>query len=337
MINKLPSKLAVVLVVSSGFSQALDLQSGVIARGQDTIRTEEQAFASVELTKIIQANGGYHGGSLGYTNLGEGDVWYRLYRNLSIGSGNIATGDYLGNWPLIRWEHEFIEPDIEESYLDGYFPSPYSRDYIDDSDRLTHLMGCMQRTPLRYGDVTGDGQAELVVLLADQVSTDINVFSPHLQRTIFSAKLNFTDSVPRSSLSYDSRVEFVGDQFLSWRSAQGANLDAARRAYAKLYAGDFDENGQPDMIVWRKQYHTRRTDDAVEGFELKEQAWLHYTLIDGEYQPVETDEVTIQGWLAANNLTWSQGYPRVSECGGEEGQLIPEMHDPLLNDPDVMQ
>lgn len=262
------------------------------------------------------------------------------YWALSPDGGGVAFYDLeasVNGWPLTRWAHEFIETGVEESYLDGYFPSPYSRDYIDDSDRLTHLMGCMQRTPLRYGDVTGDGQAELVVLLADPVSTDILLFSPSLERIIFSAKLNFTDFIPRNTVIDDSRVQNSDYQFVSWRNFQAGSIAPAMRAYAKLYVGDFDENGQPDLVVWRKHYDTRRTDGAVEGFELKEQAWLHYTLIDGEYQPVETDEADIQGWLAANDLTWSQGYPRYSECEGEEGQLIPEMHDPLLNDPDVLR
>lgn len=242
----------------------------------------------------------------------------------------------INNWPLTRWAHEYLEPNVESSYAD-YFPNPYSRDYIDDSDRLTHLMGCMQRTPLRYGDVTGDGQSELVALLADPVSTDILLFSPSLERIIFSAKLNFTDFIPRNTVINDSRVQHSDYQFVSWRNFQLSSIAPAMRAYAKLYVGDFDESGQPDMIVWRKQYDTRRTDDAVEGFILSQSTWLHYTLVDGEYQPVETDESTIQGWLSAQNLTWSQGFPSLSECAGEEGQLIPEMHDPLLNDPDVLQ
>jgi hypothetical protein len=49
-------------------------------------------------------------------------------------------------------------------------------------------------------------------------------------------------------------------------------------------------------------------------------------------------EQPVKGWLTSNNLTWwKKGYPSKSECAGQEGQFIPEMHDPLLNDPEVMQ
>ena len=44
----------------------------------------------------------------------------------------------------------------------------------------------------------------------------------------------------------------------------------------------------------------------------------------------------VNGWLAAKQLSWQQGFPSRSECPGQEGQLIPELHDPLLNDPDVL-
>ncbi|TCS40645.1 hypothetical protein [Reinekea marinisedimentorum] len=85
----------------------------------------------------------------------------------------------------------------------------------------------------------------------------------------------------------------------------------------------------------------------AEGFSLIGQSFVHYerdleaqwtsTVVTGQYLPQETDEATIQSWLSDKALTWSKSYPSVSECEGEEGELIPEMHDPLLNDPDVLQ
>jgi hypothetical protein len=51
--------------------------------------------------------------------------------------------------------------------------------------------------------------------------------------------------------------------------------------------------------------------------------------------------ITNYGWverlLTLYNLTWSKGYPSKSECAVEEEQLIPETHDTLLNDPEVLQ
>lgn len=113
------------------------------------------------------------------------------------------------------------------------------------------------------------------------------------------------------------------------------------RGYAKLYVGDFDKNGQSDILVWRKLYDSNMQNNPVKGFHKLKDSFYHYEKSTaagstGEYLPQETDPGTIQSWLATNTLTWQQGYPSKSECEGEEGQLIPEMHDPLLNDPDVL-
>ncbi|AJQ92856.1 hypothetical protein [Gynuella sunshinyii] len=109
------------------------------------------------------------------------------------------------------------------------------------------------------------------------------------------------------------------------------------RSIAKLYVNDFDKDGHSDILVWRKMYESRLVGELLSGFKLNSQLYGHYALIDGEYHLQQTDEATIQGWLSANELTWQKGYPSSSECQGHEGELIPEMHDPLLNDPDVLK
>ena len=62
-----------------------------------------------------------------------------------------------------------------------------------------------------------------------------------------------------------------------------------------------------------------------------------YKVEEGRYATQDIDSLAIKGMLAAQSLTWQSGFPTYSECPGQEGQLIPEMHDPLLNDPDVLQ
>jgi len=65
--------------------------------------------------------------------------------------------------------------------------------------------------------------------------------------------------------------------------------------------------------------------------------FAHYRLYIGQHKKQEVDEATMQNWLSTQQLTWQKGYPSKSESTGEENQLIPEMHDPLLNDPDLLQ
>ena len=111
----------------------------------------------------------------------------------------------------------------------------------------------------------------------------------------------------------------------------------AMRYYAKLFFGDFDKNSKPDIVAWRKRYDSRPISDATQGYALSQQLLTHYELVNGLYKEQPTDEVTIQTWLSSNTLTWKKGYPDVSECAADNGGPIPEMSDPLLNDPDVLK
>ena len=76
--------------------------------------------------------------------------------------------------------------------------------------------------------------------------------------------------------------------------------------------------------------------ETKKGFAKKDELLVHYALVDGEYKKQSTSANTIKGWLATRQLTWQKGFPSQSECPGAEGKLIPELHDPLLNDPDVL-
>ena len=115
-------------------------------------------------------------------------------------------------------------------------------------------------------------------------------------------------------------------------------LYPAQRAYGKIYIDDFDGDNSNDIIMWRKLYFSKLKSDPVKGYELDAEMFAHYKIVDGDYQlQTDTTPATVQGWLSANNLTWQKGFPSKSECDGQEGQLIPEMHDPLLNDPDVLK
>jgi len=120
------------------------------------------------------------------------------------------------------------------------------------------------------------------------------------------------------------------------------------RSYSKLYVNDFENDGHEDILVWRKVYVSNNKANLQKGFSLIRDEYVHYERdltaqgsseagVTGEYLPQETDSATIQGWLATKNQTWQSGFPSKSECAGQDGQLIPEMHDPLLNDPDVLK
>jgi hypothetical protein len=237
---------------------------------------------------------------------------------------------------VTRWTGDYIEEEVLNTFYHGR-QWPGTQGFYGD------LTGCLAKSPLRFGDFSGDGAAEIVVLLPDEFTLDMLVFSPAQGKVIFSHAIATTNSIAegdadqtllhpdvsrRSQYYVRSGQEIIG---MGWA------MKPAVRAYGKVYTGDFNENGTRDLLVWRKLFQSRLVSDQVIGFERLREAWLHYAMIDGQYQLQNTPEGTIRSWLTSNNLSWQKGYPSKSECPGEEGQLIPEMHDPLLNDPDVLQ
>ena len=250
---------------------------------------------------------------------------------------------------LVRSELSFVEDgeyysieEPEKMIID--FDHQYS---IDIGDQ--HL-GCYNRVPLRYGDINGDAIDEIVLFLRD----DLVVFSLALKRIIFSTQLRSRDELTTDQIAMGfPELENTAPQYISQNGLYGRSRYArfpAMRSFAKIYLDDFNSDGKKDIIVWRKLYESRLTTDPVLGFKLEGELFVHYQLEEGEYQiqtsepPVEGEFETdpaqqdqIKGWLESKNLTWQSGFPSKSECAGQEGQLIPEMHDVLLNDPDVLK
>ena len=267
--------------------------------------------------------------------------YYWLFRTMSIGYFDANQAKNVGGWPLTRWPSEYIEEEIIVRYANSDIA------YAERPLALSRTsIGCLVNSPLRYGDINASGDAELVLLMGN----DLVVFSPSGQRVIFMANLAIYDWLIAAAVE-DFYTDEAGNFRASETSPQHPSTIAisnARhgappqqlpgyRGHAKLYFGDFDGNDKHDILVWRKLYISRLRNDETPGFRFLKNTYLHYQLNNGEYQLQDTEPTTINTWLTAEQLAWQKGYPSESECPGQEGQLIPEMHDPFLNDPEVLQ
>lgn len=222
--------------------------------------------------------------------------------------------------------------------------------YQYDLPSFKTFTGCLADSPLRYGDIDQNSEKELVLFL----DNDLVVFSPSQQKVIFATRFAMSDELAPEDVAgwFDGGLEPPSNQYVA-SSGFGDGLRAAfpaTRSFAKIFVDDFDNNGKPDILVWRKLYQSRLKTDPLLGFKFEGELFAHYQLENGEYViqataaeaegEFETDpaqQLQIKNWLAAKNLTWQKGFPSKSECAGQEGQLIPEMHDALLNDPDVLK
>ncbi len=315
--------------------------------------TSQQKAANV-MSESYKSAGINVGQCLGWSNMNQADLWYEVTKDLEVYGVNVKTKQYLGSWPLTspttcndsdvdceifwwagRWsDQEFLEPEIKELF---YYHSGGEVQVRGDG------LGCLNKTPLRYGDIDDDNKNELVLFLND----NFLIFNPELKKTVFLMMYNLDDIT--SVEDTISQHGFEKPEFPQYVSSLSTNsgvafqvssqvTEPALQAFAKIYTVDVDNDQVKDLIIWRKLYQSRLQSDAMKGFKKISDTYLHYTKADGEYQlQADTAPETIQGWLTAKNQTWQSGFPSKSECAGQEGQLIPEMHDPLLNDPDVLK
>lgn len=266
-------------------------------------------------------------------------VYYWISSGKGIGVFDANNSKSIGGWSLKRWPTEYKDKIISEINKHPFTHGKRGAELYDQYSSASGTgadanVGCLGAKPLRYGDFDDDGNKEIVLYLSSfDKKSDWVIFSPEKEKIIFSMRWQVRDY-------YEGRADGYGKwpimQYPS-EEDQRASSNSGFQVFAKAFLGDFNKDNVPDILVWRKRFESLPTSSSKKGFELVKESLEHYSLIDGEYQPQVTIPLQIEDWLKDNKLTWQKGYPSKSECVGEEGKLIPEMHDPLLNDPDVLQ
>lgn len=344
------------LVTTLGFFiafnvQAFDLFPAPLCDGDPNTKGQMALEAGKIIGNVYANNSVSTVGCIGWTSLGYGDVWYDVTKDIAINAVNIKKSSLLNSWPITPWaNHFFLAGEYDASTEKGSnirgkeFSLPRDplqvvttrpASYYELSNYTSP--GCLNKTPLRYGDIDGDSNAELAIFQNDTVV----FFSPQQGKVIFSYHYQLNDEMTAddAALVFLPPYQDTDPQYIagSGQDELVREIFPAQRSLSKIYIQDFNGDKIPDIVLWRKMYRSNLRNNSVQGFHLLAETWVHYQLTDGEYLLQDTAPETIQNWLSTAQLTWSKGFPSLSECPGEEGKLISEMHDPLLNDPDVLQ
>lgn len=313
------------------------------------LEISKTGFDSMDNHEIRRAIKNKYKMRTGYLVEYEVDKYFSLSSNGSgIGKYDLANpGHQFKGWKINRWPDLYIAPEIQFSYREIGIKKELGAPTIV---RGRKTAGCLGETPLRYGSLKeGDANEHLIVLF---LNGQLVLFSPEYEQVVFadyydgSEWLGFDKSTGLRDEGYPFTVEVDAQYFseIYWGVDVGM---PGYRIYSKIYVDDFDSDNNLDFVVWRKIYKSN-TPKGTAGFKLIRQEYKHYERnltkqaglkagVTGEYLPQITTDVVIQSWLRDKELTWQKGFPSKSECAGQEGQLIPEMHDPLLNDPDVLK
>jgi hypothetical protein len=310
-----------------GSSFAIQLHSGT-TQTNDLVFTDELLEVLPKISKQVNKvkTGDQIMYSIAFTRLGETSMWYRLYDTLELFGVDVSSELLVGQWPLTRWKYQPISELMRQQYLNidlRDYPLPVAQEYVASG------AGCLGDSPLNYGDIENDGVNELVIYLNGYMT----IFSPSYGRTVFSVNIKEIDQVTSEQrVAYEGAVIHPEAQYLSTLAYDnGYPITPSVLVYAKIFEGDFDKDGNPDILVWEKGYRSNRGDDPQIGFKLEETEKFHFERdlsaqaaspagITGEYLPQDTPEADIQKWLVDSNLPWSKGYPSKSECPGEEEQ-----------------
>ncbi|ACE85872.1 hypothetical protein [Cellvibrio japonicus] len=346
--------IAVILLFSVQCIGAVELSNAILTDGQLAGISESQRKELIKVSDVLESQNIDVNSSIAITNLGLGSVWYMLSEGKKIYAANAEVKQYLGGWKLDPYKDhlilsgeylaaaevmavdqgvEFSKPSDPFSIIQTRTPA-----YTIFGEAEKNTIGCFENAPLRYGDI--NGQPELVLMLGK----NLIIFSAGLKKVTFSMHYYQDDEWPldeveAEGIEHDQPKDpqyLAGSTYDALRIGKGG-LFPAWRSLGKIYVGNFSSENAKDILLWRKLYESRLVEDSVEGFKTLGNLYVHYQLVNGEYRRQATASNVVKDWLEAKNLTWQKGYPSKSECPGQVGQLIPEMHDPLLNDPDVLK
>jgi len=108
-----------------------------------------------------------------------------------------------------------------------------------------------------------------------------------------------------------------------------------RKRYSKLFIKDFDENNKLDLLVWTREYQSRKvTKDNKPGFELADNkyVWYEENNTGTGFNARTIDIKMAEKWLNEFDLTWTSGWPNETLCkkGKKSFPLITIDDDPIL-------
>jgi hypothetical protein len=329
-VNK--TKLGLILLLSNlPLANAITLDIGIAVTEENNSHLAETSWEYAKSSTTQEKfNDGF--ADAFYRESGSTDL-FSISSSLHLYLTNFETREVLGNWPLKRPASFKLFPEITTQYKD--LNVEIDTNSYEYSEWLEGV-GCMNKLPLRYGDFNGDANNEVVLFL----DNDLVLFSPNAKKVIFSMPIDSSDWLTEAeSITVGKDVYGTPKhKYISQYLSQNNTLGAGHRIYGKLFMADFDDNDKSNIITWHKIYESPLLTSDQQGFiKVRDEYQLFEMADSGEYKVKAIEASEIKNLLVDASLTWQKGYPSISECAGQEGKLIPEMHDPLLNDPDVLK
>lgn len=239
-----------------------------------------------------------------------------------------------GNNTIRRFNtHKFPMPEITQDK--GFLYTGWKESY--------RAYGCHSANPFKIADLNLDNFPELFFIGGiGKLGNDEE--GKTIQTNLFVFSINGgIKKIFNHELSYENFWSFA-DQKSSYQSSGYGVLDRTGakdkykiergvRRFSKFYFKDFDRNDKLDILVWTREYKSRKKTDQKIGYELEKELFEIYEESVNEFTKSDISVSIAKKYLTENNLSWRLGFPRKNLChmADEDAALIEEYNDERHN------
>jgi hypothetical protein len=299
--------------------------------------------------------------------------WYR--RELKISKLNKRKGrDYIPYLPLSEEKIIYANGSSESVLYEG------ENIHLSQGPAQDDYWGCLHERPLfkiywpllnqnsdaqNSSNNAGQDSEYAVLITGDGNGSSTGGHGASASDSLYVNVIDHTGKIaikaPMLNVSYDSYplIDYELEDYLFFTDAgipDGSDREdliakdskdptAGRKGYGKLFAQDFNDNGQQDLVFWHRIYKshkavkdpkTKEWDTSKRYFEFEREWFTWYEENNERNGFIKRELTTEQGkqWLSDNQLGWNDGYPKDnSQCESEGVRKIPMMtgvYDPEL-------
>ena len=207
--------------------------------------------------------------------------------------------------------------------------------------------GCIEEEPLFKANIMGGDEEALFIITGGGHYTDnmrgagardylkLHAFGGANFEKLFEVMLLAVNYKPYNPDVAEKEYYFPKSEFSSNKINIKSESGEGRKLYSKLFIKDFDQNNKLDVLIWHREYKSRRIKQGVKpGFDLDKNGftWYEENSAGSGFDEKSITVAQAEAWLAEYNLTWKQGWPDKSICtnGRRDLPMTVGIDDPIL-------
>lgn len=208
------------------------------------------------------------------------------------------------------------------------------------------FFGCLHEQPIFNANLFNDENPDLFVITGTGYqdsdlrgggisgSLALHIFNSENYKKILELELTEMNYKPKHPEAAARKNYYYPKSNYPARNLKFENNEGRKR-YSKLFIKDFDDNNKLDLLVWTREYKSRKvTKDNKPGFKLADNkyTWYEENNTGTGFNARAIDIKIAEEWLNKFDLTWKSGWPNETLCtkGKKALPMITIDDDPVL-------